>query len=227
MGTNELTRGFGERRSRLSGKSLGRLKSSAEASGKITGMKDLVTLVPGEVWPWIALVVIILVVAVAVLVVAAFRQGREIAFWPPRIGPRSGTIPGATAAAPITDINGTWYAYDAEPAQGSQFVSEAVVKQQGSLVTMELHRIRDRSGATTSRRYRYQGRFSARQLVLLFESIDRPDYIIGALVLLLNAQGDGFSGVTVYYDQKAHSGIITHRFWLCRSAARPDSGARL
>lgn len=170
-------------------------------------MKDIVTLIPDDVWPWIALAVVLLVAAAGVLVVVAFRQGREVVFWPPRIGPRSGTIPGAMAGGPVTDINGIWYAYDAEPIQSAQFVSEAVVKQQGSLVTMELHRVRDRTGATTSRRYRYQGRFSARQLVLLFESVDRPDYIIGALVLLLNAQGDCFAGVTVYYDQKAHTGI--------------------
>lgn len=178
-------------------------------------MKAVLQAVPAAVWPWIVGMAGLAFLAIFTLVCVAFRQGREIVFWPPRIGPRANGV-GADAAGPVTDINGSWYAYDADPAAGATFISEAQIKQSSTTVTMELHRLKDRSGATTSRRYRYQGRFTARQLVLLFESVDRPDYIIGALVLVLDASGESFSGVTVYYDQKGHTGVMSYPFWLAR-----------
>lgn len=58
---------------------------------------DYLALVP---W-WIS---VPLVVVVGTLIWLAWKEGREISFWPPRIGPRLGTTDKSTSAR-VTDIS--------------------------------------------------------------------------------------------------------------------------
>ena len=113
-----------------------------------------------------------------------------------------------------TDISGVWQSYDADPAAANP-VGEAEITQRGSTITMELRRHRNRDGTPASRRYSYNGTFSSRVLALVWRSVDRPDYIIGAMVLYLQFDGRQFRGPTIYYDDEAGK-VITHDFWLHR-----------
>ena len=116
-----------------------------------------------------------------------------------------------------TDISGAWQSYDVDPTTGEP-VGEAEITQRGSRITMELRRHRHRDGTPASTRYRYSGSFSSRVLTLVWASIDRPDYIVGAMVLYLHAHGREFRGLTIYHDDKAGE-VTTHDFWLRRRNA--------
>lgn len=83
---------------------------------------------------------------------------------------------------------------------------------------MTLHRQEDREGKPASRDYRYSGRFRSRQLTLLWEAVDRPDYRIGAMVLHLSEAGTQFQGLTIFYDDTFH-GVGSVEYWLRREGS--------
>lgn len=113
-----------------------------------------------------------------------------------------------------TDISGAWQSYDVDPDEGEP-AGEAEITQRGSRIAMQLLRHRNRDDTAASRKYSYSGTFRSRLLTLLWGSIDRPDYIIGAMVLYLSSDGRQFRGLTVYHDDEAAE-VTTHVFWLRR-----------
>ncbi len=56
----------------------------------------------GVTAPWVATALLVLLAGVFT---AAFAQGREVTFWPPRIGPRPQRTPSPNAAAQPTDVD--------------------------------------------------------------------------------------------------------------------------
>jgi len=56
----------------------------------------------GVIAPWVATALLVLLAGVFT---AAFAQGREVTFWPPRIGPRPQRTPSPNAAAQPTDVD--------------------------------------------------------------------------------------------------------------------------
>ena len=117
----------------------------------------------------------------------------------------------------LTNISGRWLAYIEDPATHEP-VGEAEITQRGPVITMTLHRQKDREGKPTSRRYKYHGSFKARQLTLLWEALDRPDFRVGAMVLHLAEHANEFKGLTVFYDDKhaAGAGVGALPYWLRR-----------
>ena len=125
----------------------------------------------------------------------------------------------------VTDVSGHWLAYIEDPTTEDptthQPVGDAYIKQRGPRVTMSLHRYRDTAGNPTTRNYRYKGVFRARQLTILWEALDRPDFRLGAMVLHLSEDGTVFKGLTVFYDDNHHgaSGVGALNYWLKRAAS--------
>lgn len=117
----------------------------------------------------------------------------------------------------LTDISGRWLAYIEDPATHEP-AGEAEITQRGPHITMTLHRQKDRQGKPTSHRYKYRGTFKARQLTLLWEALDRPDFRVGAMVLHLAESAKEFSGLTVFYDDKHTQGpgVGALSYWLRR-----------
>ncbi len=115
-----------------------------------------------------------------------------------------------------TKVSGKWLSYDDDPA-GAKPVGDATIDQRGSRVTMHLVRHTNRNGEPTHREFRYQGRFSARNMTLLFEASDRPDFILGAIVVHLDNAAKQFCGSAVYHDETKAT-VVSMPFWLHRVA---------
>lgn len=119
----------------------------------------------------------------------------------------------------ITDISGQWLAYHDDP-QKSEPVGHAEISQTGTRVRMSLHRYKDGAGGSTERDYRYKGAFKARQLTLLWEALDRPDFRMGAMILYLSDDAKMFQGLTVFYHDTLHKGgpgVGSRKYWLKRT----------
>lgn len=116
-----------------------------------------------------------------------------------------------------TDISGVWNFFDTAPSAGtaSPPAGQATVRQWANDVEMVLRRHADRTGSVTAKSYRYTGRFAARQLALVWHSDDRPDAVLGAVVLHLDLKSRAFAGYSVFYDSDAAS-IVQKPIFLCR-----------
>jgi hypothetical protein len=124
----------------------------------------------------------------------------------------------------VTDISGKWYLYLDDPDSTPVSVGVMTIHQRGLRITAKLHRDQFHDRRPTDMNFEYRGTFRSRQLVLIWEAVERPDSRIGALVLYLNEYGTQFRGFTTYYDDGARSGpaVIAKEYWLQRPSRLPE-----
>jgi hypothetical protein len=111
-----------------------------------------------------------------------------------------------------TKIDGVWEFYDAVPSQGVSSVGSVTFVQHGTKITAVSRRHTDRKGERTNREYESKGQFSARELVLIYQAIDRPDFRVGSIVLHLDQHAHILSGKTMTYDEPSQE-VVAHPIW--------------
>lgn len=108
-------------------------------------------------------------------------------------------LPGLSHA--VVDLSGQWDMYDEEPSQAKPVGQATIRNSWMRVVRMNSLRTTERSGESTRRSYESKGTLRARDLILIFEAVDRPEFIRGSLVLHLDNNATTLYGRTVYFDE--------------------------
>ena len=157
---------------------------------------------------------------VILLTIAVF-WGREVQFWPPKVGPRAQV--GDNHDAEYTDseyakLRGKWYLYFGYDTARSlnRAVGEANIEIRGRKFEMKLHLTRTKRGRMTDNQFEYEGEIKDGQIVARY-SATRPigSSMRGAVVLYLSPRGDRLFGAAVYVNR--YNKIVVDRFLLMRS----------
>jgi hypothetical protein len=115
-----------------------------------------------------------------------------------------------TENSSLPNISGTWDGYSPSDSGLGEKTSTLKIEQKtGSLIRAFVER---RTPAGT-RRFDYEGRFSAGQLVLFFEDIAGRGFIIGSMVLHLSSDLQTLTGKITYYHHDHHQVLATDRFY--------------
>jgi len=113
---------------------------------------------------------------------------------------RVGSVEVASSAN-VPSLEGRWAGYAPEGPNPTEPNSSLEIKQHGTFVRATI--TRPENGG--SRVFEYEGRFTSGQLILFFEDKDGRGYVVGAMVLHLEADLRTLSGRSTYYHHTKHT----------------------
>ncbi|MGE0222916.1 MAG: TIR domain-containing protein [Acetobacteraceae bacterium] len=151
---------------------------------------------------------------------AAMRMAEQV----DAIGPRPRIIQSPLQNDAETEsepaISGTWAGFAPGGDRPDEPVSTMTLERHGAFVRAFVER-RVRGGV---RRYSYEGRFLAGQLVLFYEDDDGGEMVVGTMVLHLGTDQRTLAGKSTYYQNETGQVVTTDRIYRRMDQPRQPTG---